>query len=47
MKCQSTQYIYIFKGVSDVICEACENMKWINPTKIQIETIPVALQGII
>lgn len=26
-------------------CEACESLKWKLPTKIQRETIPVALQG--
>ncbi|XKL59182.1 hypothetical protein PGB90_000198 [Kerria lacca] len=37
----------IFKdlGVVDVLCEACESLKWKTPTKIQIETIPIALQG--
>ncbi|XP_074605149.1 putative ATP-dependent RNA helicase DDX47 isoform X2 [Brevipalpus obovatus] len=32
-------------GVSDVICEACEQIKWTKPTKIQVETLPIALQG--
>ncbi|XP_015791011.1 probable ATP-dependent RNA helicase DDX47 [Tetranychus urticae] len=32
-------------GVSAVLCEAIEAMKWSKPTKIQIETIPVALEG--
>uniref|UniRef100_A0A8C5Q628 RNA helicase n=1 Tax=Leptobrachium leishanense TaxID=445787 RepID=A0A8C5Q628_9ANUR len=32
-------------GVVDVLCEACEQLGWKQPTKIQIETIPVALQG--
>ncbi|CAG4959166.1 unnamed protein product [Parnassius apollo] len=32
-------------GVVDVLCEACEELKWKNPSKIQKEAIPVALQG--
>ncbi|XP_060068591.1 probable ATP-dependent RNA helicase DDX47 [Ylistrum balloti] len=32
-------------GVVDVLCEACELLKWKTPTKIQRESIPVALQG--
>uniref|UniRef100_A0A8C4X8T2 Probable ATP-dependent RNA helicase DDX47 n=2 Tax=Erpetoichthys calabaricus TaxID=27687 RepID=A0A8C4X8T2_ERPCA len=32
-------------GVTDVLCEACEHLGWKSPTKIQIEAIPVALQG--
>ncbi|XP_056017700.1 probable ATP-dependent RNA helicase DDX27 [Ostrea edulis] len=32
-------------GVVDVLCEACEQLKWKAPTKIQREAIPVALQG--
>jgi len=28
-----------------VLCETCETLKWKNPTKIQKEAIPVALQG--
>ncbi|KAG8436386.1 hypothetical protein GDO86_007476 [Hymenochirus boettgeri] len=32
-------------GVTDVLCEACEQLGWKQPTKIQIEAIPVALQG--
>ncbi|TRY79054.1 hypothetical protein DNTS_021005 [Danionella cerebrum] len=32
-------------GVSEVLCEACEQLGWKKPTKIQIEAIPVALQG--
>ncbi|XP_039292457.1 probable ATP-dependent RNA helicase DDX47 [Nilaparvata lugens] len=32
-------------GVNDVLCEACESLKWTAPTKIQKEAIPVALQG--
>ncbi|KAF4793817.1 putative ATP-dependent RNA helicase DDX47 [Turdus rufiventris] len=32
-------------GVTDVLCEACDHLGWKVPTKIQIEAIPVALQG--
>ncbi|XP_028159841.1 probable ATP-dependent RNA helicase DDX47 [Ostrinia furnacalis] len=32
-------------GVVDVLCEACTELKWKNPSKIQKEAIPVALQG--
>ncbi|CAL1277815.1 unnamed protein product [Larinioides sclopetarius] len=32
-------------GVVDVLCEACEQLKWKTPTAIQQEAIPVALQG--
>ncbi|KFM69135.1 putative ATP-dependent RNA helicase DDX47, partial [Stegodyphus mimosarum] len=32
-------------GVVDVLCEACDQLKWKTPTAIQIEAIPVALQG--
>ena len=32
-------------GVVDVLCEACEGLKWKEPTKIQRESIPVALAG--
>lgn len=32
-------------GVVDVLCEACEELKWKKPSKIQKESIPVALQG--
>ncbi|CAB3227286.1 unnamed protein product [Arctia plantaginis] len=32
-------------GVVDVLCEACEELKWKKPSKIQTEAIPVALQG--
>ncbi|XP_053325044.1 probable ATP-dependent RNA helicase DDX47 [Spea bombifrons] len=32
-------------GVTDVLCDACEQLGWKQPTKIQIETIPIALQG--
>ncbi|KAJ8344949.1 hypothetical protein SKAU_G00291420 [Synaphobranchus kaupii] len=32
-------------GVTEVLCEACEQLGWKIPTKIQVEAIPVALQG--
>ncbi|XP_033755876.1 probable ATP-dependent RNA helicase DDX47 [Pecten maximus] len=32
-------------GIVDVLCEACELLKWKTPTKIQRESIPIALQG--
>ncbi|XP_067284358.1 probable ATP-dependent RNA helicase DDX47 [Pseudorasbora parva] len=32
-------------GVTEVLCEACDQLGWKNPTKIQIEAIPVALEG--
>ncbi|CAH1273924.1 DDX47 [Branchiostoma lanceolatum] len=32
-------------GVVDVLCEACEHLKWTIPTKIQTEAIPLALEG--
>ncbi|VVC39249.1 RNA helicase, DEAD-box type, Q motif,Helicase, C-terminal,ATP-dependent RNA helicase DEAD-box, conserved [Cinara cedri] len=32
-------------GVTDVLCETCETLKWKTPTKIQKEAIPIALQG--
>ncbi|XP_022130684.1 probable ATP-dependent RNA helicase DDX47 [Pieris rapae] len=32
-------------GVVDVLCEACEELKWKKPSKIQKEAIPVGLQG--
>lgn len=35
----------MFQGVTDVLCEACDQLGWKMPTKIQIEAIPVALQG--
>jgi hypothetical protein len=39
-------YLYFLpKGIVDVLCEACEELKWKSPTKIQKEAIPVALQG--
>ncbi|XP_056098514.1 probable ATP-dependent RNA helicase DDX47 [Rhinichthys klamathensis goyatoka] len=32
-------------GVTEVLCEACDQLGWKKPTKIQIEAIPVALEG--
>ncbi|XP_072168550.1 probable ATP-dependent RNA helicase DDX47 [Diadema setosum] len=32
-------------GVVDVLCEACEKLQWKSPSKIQAESIPLALQG--
>lgn len=34
------------KGLSEVLCEACENVGYKNPTGIQAQSIPYALQGI-
>lgn len=28
-----------------MLCEACDQLGWKTPTKIQVEAIPVALQG--
>nr|CAD7260083.1 unnamed protein product [Timema shepardi] len=33
------------QGLIDVLCEACEKIKWKAPSKIQREAIPVALKG--
>ncbi|PIK61729.1 vasa-like gene-2 [Apostichopus japonicus] len=33
------------KGVVDVLCDACEKLKWKHPSKIQREALPLALQG--
>ncbi|GJQ85429.1 hypothetical protein Trydic_g23857 [Trypoxylus dichotomus] len=32
-------------GLVDVLCTTCEQLKWKEPSKIQKEAIPVALQG--
>lgn len=32
-------------GVTEVLCEACDQLGWKNPSKIQVEAIPVALEG--
>lgn len=34
-----------FQGLIDSLCEACAELKWKAPSKIQQEAIPVALQG--
>lgn len=33
------------QGLIDTLCEACAELKWKTPSKIQREAIPVALQG--
>lgn len=32
-------------GVCSELCQACEQLKWLRPTSIQKEALPVALQG--
>lgn len=32
-------------GLTEVLCKACEQLKWKKPSKIQREAIPVALKG--
>lgn len=32
-------------GIDDRLCEVCKSLDWKEPTKIQRETIPIALQG--
>ncbi|PIN02445.1 ATP-dependent RNA helicase [Handroanthus impetiginosus] len=32
-------------GVNEQLADACDNLGWKNPTKIQIESIPLALEG--
>ncbi|XP_066515641.1 probable ATP-dependent RNA helicase DDX47 [Hoplias malabaricus] len=32
-------------GITEVLCEACDQLGWKSPTKIQIEAVPVALEG--
>lgn len=46
---QETQEETTFKalGLVDVLCEACEQLKWKCPTKIQRESIPIALEGVV
>ena len=39
------QYVFFFQGVTEVLCEACERLKWKTPTPIQKESIPLALEG--
>ncbi|XP_065826999.1 probable ATP-dependent RNA helicase DDX47 isoform X2 [Oscarella lobularis] len=33
------------EGIVDVLCEACDRLKWEKPTKIQREALPIALEG--
>ncbi|KRX97552.1 putative ATP-dependent RNA helicase DDX47, partial [Trichinella pseudospiralis] len=33
------------KGVVPVLCEACKQLNWTEATKVQVEAIPLALQG--
>ncbi|XP_055927153.1 probable ATP-dependent RNA helicase DDX47 [Argiope bruennichi] len=42
---EETEVTFKSLGVVDVLCEACEQLKWKTPTAIQKEAIPVALQG--
>ncbi|CAH1795717.1 unnamed protein product [Owenia fusiformis] len=46
-KSEENDEITTFKslGVVDVLCEACELLKWKTPSKIQKEAIPVSLEG--
>lgn len=39
------QNCFFLQGVVDVLCQACEELKWKHPSKIQKEAVPVALQG--
>ncbi|EDW89964.1 probable ATP-dependent RNA helicase DDX47 [Drosophila yakuba] len=32
-------------GLNETLCQACDELKWRSPSKIQREAIPVALQG--
>ncbi|XP_065864951.1 DEAD-box ATP-dependent RNA helicase 10 [Euphorbia lathyris] len=32
-------------GICEELVEACDNLSWKNPTKIQVEAIPIALEG--
>jgi ATP-dependent RNA helicase DDX47/RRP3 len=34
-------------GICDQLVEACDSLGWKNPTKIQVEAVPHALEGII
>uniref|UniRef100_A0A3Q3WG41 RNA helicase n=1 Tax=Mola mola TaxID=94237 RepID=A0A3Q3WG41_MOLML len=47
INCENDETVKTFKdlGVTEVLCEACNQLGWKSPTKIQIEAIPVALQG--
>ncbi|GIZ01880.1 probable ATP-dependent RNA helicase DDX47 [Caerostris extrusa] len=40
-----TEVTFQSLGVVDVLCEACEQLKWKKPTAIQQEAIPIALKG--
>ncbi|KAJ7371160.1 putative ATP-dependent RNA helicase ddx47 [Desmophyllum pertusum] len=42
---ESEEVTFKSLGVVDVLCEACQQLGWKTPTKIQREAIPVALQG--
>ena len=33
------------KGVCETLCEACEGLQWTTPTEVQVQAIPVALEG--
>lgn len=33
------------QGIVDSLCQACEDLKWKAPTKIQREAIPLTIQG--
>lgn len=32
-------------GVTDPICEACKSLKYVQPTPIQVESIPLSIEG--
>lgn len=34
-------------GICEQLVEACDNLGWKNPSKIQAEAIPHALQGLL
>uniref|UniRef100_A0A8D0GG76 Probable ATP-dependent RNA helicase DDX47 n=1 Tax=Sphenodon punctatus TaxID=8508 RepID=A0A8D0GG76_SPHPU len=42
---QCADLLFNLQGVTDVLCETCDQLGWKTPTKIQVEAIPVALQG--
>ncbi|XP_055715437.1 ATP-dependent RNA helicase DDX47 [Phlebotomus papatasi] len=42
---KETQLTWQDLGLNDVLCEACAELKWKAPSKIQREAIPLALQG--
>lgn len=33
------------QGITDILCKACHDLKWEEPTKIQQEAIPLTLEG--